>query len=432
MMKEGLRCLSLGSGLILLCIGWLQCSNKPDSPPVKSSQINTAHLDALYDEVVIGGDTIGYIHIYAEYPDYHLVGDEDEGIACVDDASRAAIFYLKQYERTADPEHLRKGSMLIRFLLAMQAPNGYYYNFIWPDGRIHTDGQTTMPEPNFWSWRTLWAFGEAIQILGEDDPLVVRMRVQREKLVNNILTEQAFTTQATDTTMGWTFPTWLPKVCGTDQAAIILTGLSLMVQQEKSDDIRNKEQITTIMHHFAEGIMMMQVKDPGSKQDGAFLSWENIWHAYANVQAYSLMLAGQALKDSAMINSALYEVLTFYPALLAQGRLNHFSVRVKSGKTTMYDVAEYAQIAYGVRPMVWASLEAFEITGDHQYLEQAKKLAAWFAGDNPAKTVMYDPATGRGFDGISSPDQINRNSGAESTIEALLTLQALEKYDTNR
>ena len=252
-MKEGLRCLSLGSGLILLCIGWLQCSNKPDSPPVKSSQINTAHLDALYDEVVIGGDTIGYIHIYAEYPDYHLVGDEDEGIACVDDASRAAIFYLKHYERTANPEHLRKGSMLIRFLLAMQAPNGYYYNFIWPDGRIHTDGQTTMPEPNFWSWRTLWAFGEAIQILGEDDPLVVRMQVQREKLVNNILTEQAFTTQATDTTMGWTFPTWLPKVCGTDQAAIILTGLSLMVQQEKSDDIRNKEQITTIMHHFAEG-----------------------------------------------------------------------------------------------------------------------------------------------------------------------------------
>jgi len=178
--------------------------------------------------------------------------------------------------------------------------------------------------------------------------------------------------------------------------------------------------------------MMMQVKDPGSKQDGAFLSWENIWHAYANVQAYSLMLAGQALKDSAMINSALYEVLTFYPALLAQGRLNHFSVRVKSGKTTMYDVAEYAQIAYGVRPMVWASLEAFEITGDHQYLEQAKKLAAWFAGDNPAKTVMYDPATGRGFDGISSPDQINRNSGAESTIEALLSLQALEKYDSTR
>jgi multiple sugar transport system substrate-binding protein len=38
---------------------------------------------------------------------------------------------------------------------------------------------------------------------------------------------------------------------------------------------------------------------------------------------------------------------------------------------------------------------------------------------------MYDAATGRTFDGIDgpSPDDVNRNSGAESTIEALLALQ---------
>ena len=36
---------------------------------------------------------------------------------------------------------------------------------------------------------------------------------------------------------------------------------------------------------------------------------------------------------------------------------------------------------------------------------------------------MYDPATGRCYDGINSPVDINRNSGAESTIEALLALQ---------
>ena len=422
----------MGAYMLFLGIGLLQCTHAPEETSVKSSQLNTTHLDALYDQGIVGGDTVGYIHIYAEYPDYHLVGDEDEGIACVDDASRAAIFYLKQHERTANPEYLRKGRMLIRFLLAMQAPNGYYYNFIWPDGQIHTDGQTTRPEANFWSWRTLWAFGEAIRILDHDDPLAQKMRAQREKLVDNILTEKAFATQAMDTTMGWTFPTWLPKVCGTDQAAIVLTGLSSMVQQEKFESTINKEQITALMRHFADGIMMMQVRDHGSRQDGAFMSWENIWHAYANIQAYSLMVAGQTLKDTSMINAALYEVATFYPTLLSQGRLNHFSIRVDSNKMTMYDIAEYPQIAYGVRPMVWSSLEAFTITGDHQYLEQARKLASWFSGDNSAKTIMYDPATGRGFDGISSADQINRNAGAESTIEALLTLQALEQYDSNR
>jgi hypothetical protein len=40
---------------------------------------------------------------------------------------------------------------------------------------------------------------------------------------------------------------------------------------------------------------------------------------------------------------------------------------------------------------------------------------------------MYDPKSGRTFDGIGSPEEINLNSGAESTIEALLSLQALER-----
>ena len=37
------------------------------------------------------------IHIYSNYPDYAYVGDDDEGIACIDDAARAAIFYLEYY-----------------------------------------------------------------------------------------------------------------------------------------------------------------------------------------------------------------------------------------------------------------------------------------------------------------------------------------------
>src|SRR5215217_3769978 len=40
---------------------------------------------------------------------------------------------------------------------------------------------------------------------------------------------------------------------------------------------------------------------------------------------------------------------------------------------------------------------------------------------------MYDPATGRVFDGINGPVswRVNRNSGAESTIEGLMSLQAV-------
>ena len=417
---------------MFICLGLCQCAKKADEHPAVKSQINTAHLDALYDQLKVGGDTVGFIHIYSEYPDYHLVGDGDEGIACVDDASRASIFYLRQHAASGDPEQLRKGKMLIKFLLAMQAPNGYYYNFIWPDGRIHTDGNTTKAEPNFWSWRALWAFGEAIYLLDKNDPLVTAIKTQRETLVRSILAEEVFRKSETDTTMGCTFPTWLPKYSGTDQASIVLIGLAWMIQQQPKESPVRSDSIVHFMRHFAEGVRMMQVRQPGTLQDGAFLSWENVWHAYANIQAFGLLTTGQSLKDTAMVNSALYEIKNFYPALMAKGGLNHFMLRMDGDSSLMYDAQPFSQIAYGVRPMVWACLKAYVMTGQFAYLEEARALASWFSGNNPAKTPMYDPATGRGYDGISSPDQINKNAGAESTIEALLTLQALEEFSTHQ
>jgi len=40
---------------------------------------------------------------------------------------------------------------------------------------------------------------------------------------------------------------------------------------------------------------------------------------------------------------------------------------------------------------------------------------------------MYDPKTGRCYDGIVSKNNVNKNSGAESTIEALPSLQVFNK-----
>jgi hypothetical protein len=406
---------------------FFQCAPEKAEEKEANSMLNTSHLDALYEEKKVGEDTVGIIHIYAEYPDYKWVGDDDEGVACVDDASRAAIFYLRQHAVTSDPEHLRKGRMLIKFLLAMQAPNGYYYNFIWPDGTIHKDGITSKPEPNFWSWRVLWAFGESIDLLERNDPLVSKIKQQRNGLVSQMLKQESFKTSRTDTSMGWTFPAWLPKISGTDQAAIVIIGLSHMAKQASTDEVIPKDTILAFIDHFAEGIMIMQVEQPDSLYDGAFLSWENLWHAYANIQAYALLIAGEISGDPHMTSHALYEIDHFYPAMLASGGMNHFMVNIKDGKISLYDSSLFPQIAYGRRPMIWAAVKAYEITKDEKYLSLAKALAKWFSGDNAANVPMYDAATGRGYDAINSPEQINKNAGAESTIEALLSLQVLEK-----
>src|SRR5678815_1383962 len=75
---------------------------------------------------------------------------------------------------------------------------------------------------------------------------------------------------------------------GTDQASIILMGLLIAASQE--DESPHRDSIVSFIHHFADGIMMMQVHSPDSLQDGAFLSWENLWHAYGNSQSFTCLL----------------------------------------------------------------------------------------------------------------------------------------------
>jgi hypothetical protein len=71
----------------------------------------------------------------------------------------------------------------------------------------------------------------------------------------------------------------------------------------------------------------------------------------------------------------------------------------------------------------------FEATGNHHYLVMAGIAASWLFGDNAAGVPMYDPGTGRGYDGVRDSTTINRNSGAESTIEALMTILELQHAD---
>ncbi len=73
-----------------------------------------------------------------------------------------------------------------------------------------------------------------------------------------------------------------------------------------------------------------------------------------------------------------------------------------------------------------------------RYAIKAGKIAKWFTGKNPAKVAMYNQENGIFFDGIENENLVNRNSGAESTIEGLLSLLrisinpiALKEFENN-
>lgn len=382
--------------------------------------INTAHLDHLYEEVLLEtGDTVGVIHIYSEFPDYHYVGDDDEGIACIDDATRAAIFYLQEFMVTGKSAHMIKARKLMEFVLALQSSNGYFYNFIWEDHTIHKTGITTVAEPNWWSWRALWCMTEFVESgLYDSDPLGPRITAAREKLVRAMLKEELKIGEY-EIMEGIQVPQWLPGGNAADQASLIIMGLSPMLRESNDTELQN------YVENMRNGVMHLQVESPGNWFDGAFMCWGNLWHGYGSSQAYALLKSYKVIKNEKALNGAIREIEYFYPALKSMGWASSFNIRKSGDHFEAYNLKEFDQIAYGLRPAIFASTEAYVQTGDERYRERATELFKWFSGDNPADVQIYDPATGIVFDGIGENGVVNKNSGAESTIEALLALQKL-------
>lgn len=389
-----------------------------------TSLVNTSHLDYLYTPLTFSsGTNAAGIYIYAEAPDYHLVADADEGFTCVDDVARAVQVYLRSAKYINDTSARNKTFSLIRFILEMQSANGYFYNFLFPNITVNTNGATSVNNANWWSWRALYTLSEAAPVVrNKDAQLADKIDAAISKLVAKIKSDLVPLPQTTKIVNGITVPQWLPAGSGTDQAAIIILGLIPYCTTN------NDALLTSYIKKLADGIALMQQGDVTHFPYSCILSWENTWHAYGSDQAFALLKAGAFLNDAGYTAKAMAEVDNFYPWLLKNGMKSSFVVQNNGSVISLISEKTYAQIAYGLRPMISAAAEAYRLTNQEKYADIAGHLAAWFFGANDANKMMYSVSTGRCFDGIQSSTNVNNNSGAESTIEALLAMEIVELY----
>src|SRR6266849_9151998 len=103
------------------------------------SLVNFAHLRHLTERIEFFGDTVSIVHVYANYPTYEWVDAKEsgpEGIACVDDAARAAVVYLRDYEINHHHRSREDAVSLLKFIMKMETGDGMFYNFIFADRSI--------------------------------------------------------------------------------------------------------------------------------------------------------------------------------------------------------------------------------------------------------------------------------------------------------
>ncbi|UCD38622.1 MAG: hypothetical protein JSW54_03840 [Fidelibacterota bacterium] len=375
------------------------------------SPANLKHLLSLVDSVKVEDQQLTYIRIYANYPDYLPTAAPDEGVACVDDAGRMleVLEWEIMHSGRLDLVPLARG--VARFLLYMQREDGLWYNFIFSDGTINRTHKNSAAGFSWWAARGLRGLAAAYNIFRQRDPvfsdrLLLRFRLGEPHL-NAILTQFP---QTVDTPLGLR-ASWLVNGAP-DQSAEFLLALVKMHRVAPVD-------YSTEIRMLADGLLTYQYKRAGSDIDGMFFCWENVWHNWGNLQALALLDAYAIHQDSTYRIAVEGWADNYLVWTAEQG----YYWEIKVAPSGMIATIDFPQIAYGIASSYKGihRLAGITLLPAHEAL--AEQLLEWFNGNNRAGRVMYDSTTGRCLDGIDSPTKVNRNSGAESTIEALQTLQ---------
>lgn len=404
-MNGRVACLSLLLTTVVGCAGSAPSESEPRGPaPLR---VSLDHLRRLGLDVVVNGRPVRVVALYAEAPDYRPTGsparDGYEGIASVDDAARAAVVFLRAYEATGDSTARDDALGLLAFVAAMEQGDGEFVNFVDTAGRLNRIAPSSRKSMSYWGARSIWALGEAVRVLGPADS--ARLTELRPVL------DRAEARAARDVDAG--------RLIGGSATATSEALLGLLALQRAEPTERR----AALASRMAALLVPLARGDAGNAPWGARLDRADAtWHAWGTRSVEALATAAEVLQRPDLAVAARREADALWGRFLLAGQVP--SSIAPDGTT-----AWYPQIAYGVGSVVDGYLALADATGEQKYAVFAGLTAGWLLGANAAQAGMYDERTGRTFDGIDGPTplKVNRNAGAESTIEALLALQLVAR-----
>ncbi|MEV6600087.1 glycosyltransferase [Actinoplanes sp. NPDC051346] len=148
--------------------------------------------------------------------------------------------------------------------------------------------------------------------------------------------------------------------------------------------------------------------------------WPHERLTYANAAlAEAVIAAGHLLDDMPVLDAGL-RMLTWLLDVQTSG--GHLSVVPAGGWERGGRRLRHDQQPIEVAALADACATAATITGDDSWLVAVRQSIGWFLGDNDIGQLMWDPATGGGYDGLTLHGP-NLNQGAESTLALISTLQ---------
>lgn len=173
-------------------------------------------------------------------------------------------------------------------------------------------------------------------------------------------------------------------------------------------------------HAVADGLLADAVEAVGWPDTHPGWEWPQPHLSYASAALAEVTIAGGHLRhDAARLAAGLRMLGWLHDIQVIDGRL---SVIPAAGWRRGGPRQRYDQQPIEVAALADACATAASVTGDDRWRRPLRQAVDWFLGENDSGAVMWDPATGGGYDGLT-PHGPNLNQGAESTLALLSTLQ---------
>ncbi len=153
------------------------------------------------------------------------------------------------------------------------------------------------------------------------------------------------------------------------------------------------------------------------------------WHWFEPMLTYcnaalphAMLLCGEMIPDPEISKVGMESLSWLMDLQRAHTPGGHF---VPIGSNGFYprggERAGFDQQPVEAQATVSACLQAYRLTGDKRWREDARCAFEWFLGRNDLNMSLYDPISGGCRDGLH-PDRPNENQGAESTLAFLQAL----------
>lgn len=304
---------------------------------------------------------------------------------CTDDVGRALVASV-QGAAAGDPGAAGLVPGYLSFLLDAQRPDGRFANLLGFDRRFvdGTDSDDTLGQ-------AVWGLGTVVALDGDDG---------RRRLAAGMLERS------------------LPAVTGlqaTKAVSYAVTGLHGYLERYPGA-LAARRAVRLLVERLLARL-------EASTRDG--WEWVDDAMTYANAAVpEALLRAGQALDEPAWTRTGLRLLDALLARTWSDGR---FCPPGNDGWLTR----DGTRAVYGQQPIeagltARTCVLAYETSGDARYLDRARDAVAWLLGRNRLGLPLYDAATGRCADGLDRHG-VSSNSGAESTVCALLGLLALPR-----